>query len=453
MASRKAAARRPFGDVGDVGQLVILALLSWDWDWLAGELYGGSVASVNAPGCGVCGAWVESRSMVLEPSDTRPLRVAQCVDTRWWNASAWYAVSLAEALAKCGEESYLIAPRGTPAAMEAARLGLRLPDVGNLASSSPATWIRAGREFRRFLREAGIDLVNVHSSPAHLRISLICRGEGAAVVRTRSDIRPPRGGPIQRLIYGRGTAHHLAAAEFMRRDYYRPLGIPPERISVLRGGVDTGLLDKVDRDESRMRIRGMLGLPHDALLVGMVARLSPVKGHQDVVNAMAQVCAAGTDAHLVLAGPDAQLVRGEIREWARIQGLESRLHTVGRVEDPLVWAAAFDVAVIASIDSEAICRSALEYLGLGIPLVATRVHAIPEVVVDGVGILVPPGQPGALARSISALLNSAGLRISFSEAGREHVRRNYSLERFGGEASAIFRRVCSGTQRVVLAGG
>ncbi len=373
---------------------------------------------------------------------TRPLRIAQLVDIRWWNASAWYAIALAEALAKRGDESYVIAPPDTPAGREAVRRGLQLPALSNLASTSPPVWMRAGGEFRRFLREASVDLVNVHSSPAHLRAALICGSEGVAVVRTRSDIRPPRGGPFQRLTYGRGTTHHLAAAEFIRRDYYRGLGIPPERISVLRGGIDTEMLDRIDRCESRLQVRARLGLPDDALLVGMLARLSPIKGHKDVVNAMARVCATGIDAHLVLAGADSQLRREEIQEWGRAQGLGSRVHMTGRVEDPLAWAAALDVAVIASIGSEAICRSAFEYLGLGIPLVATRVHAIPEVVADGVGILVPPGRPDALARSITALLGSSELRAAYSGAGREHVRKHYRLERFGEEAAAVFRRAC-----------
>lgn len=382
--------------------------------------------------------------MIPGSSEIRPLRVAQLVDIRWWNASAWYAIALAEALAKRGDESYVIAPPETPAAREAVRRGLRLPSMSNLASRDPIAWLRAGGEFRRFLREASIDLVNIHSSPAHLRASLICRGEGVAVVRTRSDIRLPRGGPVQRLIYGRGTTHHLAAAEFIRRDYYRSLAVPPERISVLRGGIDIEMLDQVDRRESRLLIRARLGLPHDALLVGMLARLSPVKGHKDAVNAMAQVCASGTDAHLVLAGSDSQIRGEEVLEWARAQGLGSRVHIPGRVEDPLAWAAALDVAVIASIGSEAICRSAFEYLGLGIPLVATRVHAIPEVVTDGVGILVPPGRPDAMSRAIYALLHSKDLRSSFSEAGREHIRKNYSLDRFGEEAASIFRSACLG---------
>jgi glycosyltransferase involved in cell wall biosynthesis len=375
--------------------------------------------------------------MTTEP----PLRVAQWVRIRWWNACAWYAVTLAQALSRLGHVSFVLAPSDTPAALEARTAGVVVPEVGDLGRTVPHEWLRSDRLTRLFLIRERIQLINVHSGPGHAHLAILGRSLGIPVVRTRGDIRPPRATPLQRWLYHRGTAHHLAAAEFIRREYYEDLCVLPDRITTLRGGIDLRRLEQISVGDARRVVRGRLGLPEDSVLVGMVGRLSPVKGHAHFLEAIALCSARFPQVHLVIAGPDAQLTRDDLRARARALNLEKRTHLVGRVDDPLVWCAALDVAVIASIDSEAICRSALEFLGLGIPLVATTVHAIPEVVPAGVGLRVPPADPAAMAGAIESLLASPWDRASLSLAGRDHVRQNYSLECFGRAASTLFRRI------------
>lgn len=370
------------------------------------------------------------------PAD-RPLRVVQWVRIRWWNACAYYAVSLAEALSRRGHRSFLLSPPGTPARREAEALGLPVPDTGDPGSPDPVEWVRANLRLRRFLRRERIDLVNVHSGPGHAQLALFCRELGIPLVRTRADIRPPRAGPVQRWLYRRGTTHHLVSADFLR-GAYAVLGVSDDRVTTLRGGIATDRLEQVSRRLARQEVRARLGLPPSALLIGIVARLSPVKGHRHLLNAMARLSGNWPELHLAVVGPDAQLDREDLGEMVRALGLGPRVHLVGVVEDPHTWAAALDVAVIASVDSEAVCRSAFEYLGLGIPLVASRLHAIAEVVAEGTGLLVPPGDPEKIADAVGRLLASPELRESLSRAGREHVRRHYSLERFGEAADRLF---------------
>lgn len=370
-----------------------------------------------------------------------PLRVAQWVRIRWWNACAWYAVTLGEALARVGHRSYILAPPGTPAAAEAAARGLLVPDIGDLGALDPVEWWRTGRALREFLRRESIQLVNVHSGPGHARLALLGRRAGFPVVRTRGDIRRPRGSWMQKQLYRERTAHHLAAADFIRETYYRDLGVPLEKITTLRGGIDLGRLAQVRTGAARAAVRERLGLAPDTVLIGMIGRLSPVKGHRFLLEAMAGLTARFPQVHLVMAGPDAQLSRQDLEETARSLGVSGITHLIGRVEDPLLWSAGLDVAVIASIDSEAICRSALEFMGLGIPLVATRVHAIPEVVVPGAGLLVPPADSRGIAEGLERILASPELRASLSRSARRHVEENYSLEHFGRAAADLFRRV------------
>ena len=370
----------------------------------------------------------------------RPLRIAQWVRIRWWNACAYYAVSLAEGLARVGHQSWVLAPPGTPAFLEARKRGLLVPDLGDPGSTRPDEWLRSGSRLQEFLRREALDIVNVHSGPGHARFSRGRSTHGYRLVRSWGDIRSPRTGLLTRWLFGGGTDHHIVSADFLL-PRYDELGVPRSRITTLRGGTDLSLADRVDRDAARLGVRLQLGLPPDQPLVGIIARLSPVKGHEVVLRAFAELRVSQPRAHLVCVGGDAQLRRGDLEAIALALGIGERVHFVGRVEDPWTWAAALDVAVIASIGSEAICRSAFEYLAVRVPVVASRIHAVGEVLTDEVAELVAPGEPVALAQALQRLLRDDERRARLAALGRSHVETHYSLERFGADAGALFGRL------------
>jgi len=370
----------------------------------------------------------------------RPLRVAQWVRIRWWNACAYYAVALAEGLARAGHDSWVLAPAGTPAHEEARKRGLRVPDVGDPGSSHPVEWWRSRAQLREFFGRESIDVVNVHSGPGHARFSRARSEYGYRLVRTWGDIRSPRTSFLTRWLFGEGTDHHIVSADFLL-PRYDAIGVPRDRITVLPGGVDLALADRVDREWARSEIRARLGLEPDQPLVGIIARLSPVKGHEVLLRAIAELRVSHPLAHLVCVGGDAQLRRSDLQAFALGLGIAERVHFVGRVEDPWPWATALDVAVIASTGSEAICRSAFEYLAAGVPVVASEINAVGEILADGLAELVPPGDPAPLARALRTLLGDPERRTRLAERGRARIEAHYSLERFGAAAAEVFGRL------------
>jgi len=344
---------------------------------------------------------------------------------------------MADALAREGHESFLLAPKGTPAHDEAVARGLSTPDLGDLGSSNPWTALTSLGRIRKFLIEERIEIVNVHSGPGHALLALLCRSLRIPLVRTRGDIRPPKIHLFSRWLYRHGSRHHLISADFMRGSYTQ-LGVSDGEVTTLAGGTDLELAGAVQRDSARADIRRQLGLPPEAFLIGMVARLSPVKGHSYLLEAVARLAPTHPELHLVFAGPEAQRTQADVQEESVSLGLGSRVHLVGRVAEPLKWAAAFDVAVIASTDSEAICRSAFEYLAVGTPIVASDLNAIGEVLDEESALLVPPGDPEALARALVQLVDSADLRSSLSVRGRERASSEFSLQSLGRTTASLF---------------
>jgi hypothetical protein len=131
-----------------------------------------------------------------------------------------------------------------------------------------------------------------------------------------------------------------------------------------------------------------------------------------------------------VAGAPYDIPEAMLRERAHHLGLSGSIVFLPEVRDVRTIMAALDIGVIASTASEAICRVALEYLALGVPVVGTDLNSIPEIVPHGTaGLIVPPGDAATLAQAILRLLGSPVLLENLGSAGPLHIRQNYSLTR------------------------
>lgn len=175
--------------------------------------------------------------------------------------------------------------------------------------------------------------------------------------------------------------------------------------------------------EQRKTHRHALGIPPRAPIIGVVARLAPVKDHPTVIQALALVRQAIPDVHLVLVGdgPD----RNNLQELTRTLLLEQAVHFAGTQPFRPSWHALFDVSVLAS-RSEAFPNSLLEAMAVGCPVVATAAGGIPELVRDGhTGYVVEVGDSGSLAERIIKLLRDRDLRATMGHRGRALVTERY----------------------------
>ncbi|WMW66237.1 glycosyltransferase family 4 protein [Nitratidesulfovibrio liaohensis] len=166
-------------------------------------------------------------------------------------------------------------------------------------------------------------------------------------------------------------------------------------------------------------IRKECGIPEDAVVAGVVGRLSPEKGQLHFLRALALARGRQPALQGILAGdgPDAM----SLREEARRLGLNGSVHFLGHVGEPLSVYRALDMVVLPSL-SEGMPLAALEAMMCSLPVVATRVGGVPEVVQDGrTGALVPAADAERLAEAVTGLADDPALRARYGEAGRERV--------------------------------
>src|SRR5262245_55447743 len=172
---------------------------------------------------------------------------------------------------------------------------------------------------------------------------------------------------------------------------------PSTEVRCIRNGIDTA---RAAPTRDRLTMRAQLGIAPDCFVVGSVGRLMPIKGLDRLIEAFAQLRQRqpGLKAHLVIVG-DGPL-RNELEQCARRLGVAAEVRFLGARNDVYDLMACFDVFALSSLH-EGVPMVILEAMAVGIPIVASRVGGIAEILEDGKdALLVPAGDPGALARGI-----------------------------------------------------
>ena len=199
-----------------------------------------------------------------------------------------------------------------------------------------------------------------------------------------------------------------------------------DRVAILPNALDMGQVDAAQAHDWRRN----LGLPASAKIGGYVGRLAYNKGVDILIRAAATLRLDHPDLHWVIVGDGAD--RGPLEALATELGVATVMHFVGAVKRPGALAAfkGFDVAVVPSRE-EGFGLSALEAMACGVPLVASRVDALPEVVNDGeTGILVAPEDSTALATALRNVLSDSMLASRLGNNGLSHVATHYGYESY-----------------------
>ncbi len=175
-------------------------------------------------------------------------------------------------------------------------------------------------------------------------------------------------------------------------------------------------------------------------VIGINALLTPWKGHRVVLDAVPLLRRPAVFE--VMGGhlPKDSAYAAEIAARATAPVMRQRVRLLGHVEDPLVRMRSWTVAVNASIDPEAAPLAVLEAMSLGVPVVATAHGGSPEVL-GGAGLLVPPGDPVALAAAVDRLLDDRQLRERCARAGRRTVASSHRLAAQTGELLDVLEQV------------
>jgi len=353
------------------------------------------------------------------------MRILQLASCRGWSSDAYWAARVGRELARRGHEVTLGCRRGTEEKViaRARAEGLERVVVFEFASGvNPVADARDLRRLRTWLKH--VDVVHVHRGKEHWLAAAANRVSSTPrpLIRTRHIVQAVRPHAANRWLYRRATALVVTVSEAIRAQYVCSGLIPAERVVALPGGADIARYRPI-RPEPEMR--GRLGASGTRPLVGLISGLRAMKGHHVLIDAAARLAALGLRPAFTLIGhgPNEAAVRDAVRQ----RGLERQFTFAGFVEDLPEAMAALDIALYVPLESDGMSRVVFEYLAAGRPLIAARVGVVPEVLVDSEhALLIPAGDPEALARALRRLIDEPRLGAKLGESARRLVTERYS---------------------------
>ncbi|MHB1676687.1 MAG: glycosyltransferase family 4 protein [Sulfuriferula sp.] len=314
------------------------------------------------------------------------------------------------------------------------QISVALPAVGALSIALqthdiPYRLIHAGGRWhplalwslRKLIRQVKPDLVHAHmlksaSMVGNADRSVPCVATAHNIVKHKGPFR---------------FCRHIICVSDMVRDSLCRLGYPENKTTVVYNAVDTLAFDTDKRNELRCQSGWQ-----DQLVVLCVARLVPAKGQQYAIEALAQLVPQLANLKLVLAGagPD----REKLMRLAHKLGVTEHLSLLDARNDVPDLLAASDIYLQPSV-KEGFCIAFLEAMATGLACIGTNTGAIPNMLESGVnGLLIPAGQPMAIADAILSIATDTDRRASLGRAAKVTAQTKFSLEKQAGDTLKVY---------------
>ena len=364
------------------------------------------------------------------------MRIAHLDTGREWRGGQNQVLLLLRGLRARDHETLLLAPEG-PLAERARTESLPVASFHPRTEWDPVATIGAARALRRFAPE----VAHAHSAHAHavgVPAARLARVP-AVVVSRRVDFLVGTN-PLSRLKYGLGVDRYLCISRGVQ-DALRASGIPERRLALVPSGIDLSAVREGEASAPTADLRVLVGALPGAPVIGTVAALAPHKNHADLLRAAAIVARERPEVRFAWLG------EGECRPALERQrealGLTERVHLLGFRPDARALMRQFTVFALSSY-LEGLCTSLLDAQAAGVPIVATAVGGIPDVVTDGAtGRLVAGRDPEALARALIEAVDRPDLRDGWARGGLESVRA-FGADRMVERTLEVYRDVLAG---------
>ncbi|MBN3039333.1 MAG: lipopolysaccharide heptosyltransferase II [Candidatus Omnitrophica bacterium] len=295
----------------------------------------------------------------------------------------------------------------------------------------------------KIIDDEKVDVVHARSRVPAIIGFLAARSRGTAFITTCHGYYNTH---LFSRVMGWGKAIIVSSkviAEHMQKDF----AVPGKRISFIPRGVDL--------EEFRFFKHAVPEKPKsEVFTIGIVSRLTPIKGHVYLLKSLPKIIRELPKVKVLIAGgpsPGKEKYREELKILIRRLSIGPYVDFVGEVRDVPKFLSSIDLLVLPTITQEAFGRVLIEAGACGVPVIASKVGGIVDIVEDGVdGILVPPADHGELAKAIIKLYREPQTRKKFALAAREKVERNFSLGRMAEKTIHVYEKALADLRILVI---
>jgi len=359
--------------------------------------------------------------------------ILQVETSRGFGGQEEWVLCLSTALMRRGHKVQIVCRPDTPVARKADELGVSRWDLQIRNSLDP----RAVFGLLRIIWREKVEVIHTHDAKTTWAAYFASRLSSLyfnrpVLIRTRHLVYNSRYVFPYKYLSDRA----VMVSKYLRDYLVEEKGIASSKIHIIPPGVDTDLFC-INSVESNARQE--LGIPKEVPVIGMVAFLRGEKGHRILIEAARVVLCFYPEARFLLVGSGQaeEALRKLVSQWS----MEGHFIFTGYRTDVPRLLAAMDIFVLPSL-REAMPISLMEAMAMEKPVIASRVGGIPEVLVDReTGLLVPPGDPIALADGILYLLSHPSLAQTWGRNGRSTIEERYSLQSVVDRTIALYQNL------------
>ncbi len=306
---------------------------------------------------------------------------------------------------------------------------------------SPVVMLKNIPRLVKIIRKEDIQIVHARSRVPAWSAYFACRRTTAVFVTTCHGHYKNR---VFSRVMGWGKPV-IAVSRSVARHMVEDFGVPPQRLRLVHRGVDLERFGYVSPDKKKQ---------DGEFRVGIIGRITPLKGHPYFIKAMAAVAkeVPGLKVRIVGDAPASKAAyKKELQDLVGKLGLEQRTEFLGTRRDIPAILAELDLLVLATTVPEAFGRVIVEAQAAGVPVVATGVGGVIDIIEDGeTGLLVPPANPDAMAAATLRVFHDRELSRHMSENARRGVSENYTLALMGENTLRVYEEALAASKILVV---
>ena len=365
----------------------------------------------------------------MKNDPSRPLNILFLDSDMVWRGGQEQLLTLMQGLKARGHQVMVATPTHSALSQKGQQSNIPTLPFNQRIEFSPL----ALGQLWRILHKRDFDVIHSNTPRVILAAGLASKLCRVPVRVSSRRVNFPLRSPLSRLKYNWAQEKIVTVSASVRETLLRG-GVHPERIRVIYEGVDVKWIDLQKPSSVTTR---------NGLVVGTVAHMSPEKGHDILLQAASEIVLQFPHVTFVLVG-DGKLASKLARRTTQL-GIEDNVIFTGFRSDIEALVKNFDIFCLPSL-SEGLSSAILIAMANRLPVVATTVGGIPELVIDGqTGLLVSPDHPGNLASALLKLIRSAPLRQQMGDAARRRVEESFTLERKLDQTERLYRQLLAST--------
>jgi glycosyltransferase involved in cell wall biosynthesis len=371
--------------------------------------------------------------------DPAKLSTLQLISVRWWNANAYYAISLCQILQQKNIKVLVGGQPGSPPVQMAIQKHLNICHI-NLESFNPWHWLKNIKKLENAILENRINLINAHRPEDHFYSGILKRRlAGIPLIRSVSDVRPPKRNYLNKILHLKHTDHFIFSCQASRDRYLQVWPLPLEKTSVIYSGIDTRYFSE---QSNHTKHSSKFNIPSDTIIFGMVGRFSPVKDHITFLKAAAILASKIPHTFFIISGEEVEIKTAQLQQLGKRLGIANKILFLEKVTDVREVIRLITVGVICSYGSEAVSRITAEFMAMSRPVIVTRINVLPEMITDGKeGFIVPAQSPEQLSQKMQVLVQNPRLLGQMKEDARKTAEQRFSYQRFYQDTIAAYEKV------------